>query len=308
MRRVSLERQARAEKAKKRLVMRLRGHPDVTGIGIGFRERKGKIIQTLCIRVHVIKKFPESVLPAKQKIPKTVSGFPVDVVETRYRSHAGPSDRHDPLLSGVVIANERRFNQGAVIGTLGCILRDGTRRFGLSNWHVLYGLGGGDNENVVQPRPLGSLNSIGATAIGVIHPQADCALVQLNSSRSVSKAVLGFSGNLAPAKAPQTGDFVRKSGANGVGLGVITEVGLDTTVEIDGAPRFFVGQVEIRPRPLIPLNEFNTRSGDSGAMWIRDPGNSMVALHVGGDGTRAIATPMVAVLSVLANHGFAVKL
>lgn len=306
MRRVSLERQAQALKAKRRLAKRLQGHPDIVGLGIGFRERRGRIVQTLCIRIYVARKFPDDLIPANFRLPRIAGGFPVDVVVARYRSHAGPSSRHNPLLSGITIANERRFEQERSIGTLGCIVRVGSRRFALSNWHVLYGVNGADGESVVQPRPLGPEMVIGATAVGIISQQVDCALVSLDGTRSVSLNVLGLSGSLRPPVWPQVGDVVRKSGANGVGVGFISAVGLSTPVDIEGVSRVFDDQIEIRPRA--DLGDFNTDIGDSGATWFRNSGGHVVALHLGGDGTRAIATPMATVFQTLRNSGYHVRL
>ena len=43
----------KARRAKALLKKKLKGHPDVVAIGIGYRERGGHVVLRMCVRVHV---------------------------------------------------------------------------------------------------------------------------------------------------------------------------------------------------------------------------------------------------------------
>ena len=55
---------------------------NVTGVGIGYKEVGGEETSTLCIRVYVINKFPESELEEKDVLPSSIEEIPVDVIES----------------------------------------------------------------------------------------------------------------------------------------------------------------------------------------------------------------------------------
>jgi len=307
MRRVSRVMLDRAMSVKEEVERQLRGHPDVVGIGVGFRERRGHLIQRCCVRVHIRKKFALESIPRDLLIPASYGGFPVDVIESNYREHVirNPASRFDPLLGGIVMANARRFERDHKIGTGGCIFRnnDGETLF-LSNWHVLYGAEGNDGDRVVQPRPFGDFNDIGLTRKGVISQQVDCAVALLNSAREVSLRILDAEEVVREPAETHIGLPVRKQGANGTGIGVVAEVGLSLLVRIDGVTRSFTDQIEIRPRLLDQsVADLNTSDGDSGSLWISDDDHRIVGLHFAGDTGRALANPITSVVEALRAEG-----
>src|SRR5262245_32380697 len=55
---------------------------NVHAVGIGPKVVADKPTRTRSIRIHVIQKLPESLLSRAVLLPKTVDGFPVDVVES----------------------------------------------------------------------------------------------------------------------------------------------------------------------------------------------------------------------------------
>jgi hypothetical protein len=290
----------KARHAKQALKRRLRDHPDVVAIGIGYRQRGSRIIQRMCVRVHVRRKFALDALPVKRRIPKSIRGVPVDVVQSTLKGQADHTGRFDPLVGGIAVANARLHTTTGRIGTCGAVFRTLTgQHLLLSNWHVLYGASGSDGEEVVQPAPFGSVNVIGQTKAGVISATADCAVAELNTSRAVSTTILGLSGAVLRKGTPRVNMLVRKSGMNGLGRGVIIGTDLDGPVDVDGTVREFVDQVEIVPRDGDTSVDLNCADGDSGSLWIADEDGRIVALHFAGDGSRAVANPIASVVGAL---------
>jgi len=68
-------------KIKKKYESKLMSYPNVVGVGIGFRERKGKYTKEKCIVVNVKKKIHPEDLKEKEIIPKELDGVPVVVKE-----------------------------------------------------------------------------------------------------------------------------------------------------------------------------------------------------------------------------------
>ena len=76
------------KRAKKAVEKDLLNRPGVTGVDIGFKEVGGKRTEQLAIRVLVRKK--RDVRP-EERLPKTIEGFPTDVIERRYQRRCWPS-------------------------------------------------------------------------------------------------------------------------------------------------------------------------------------------------------------------------
>lgn len=294
---------ARLRKAKAALKRRLRGHPDVLALGIGYREREGRIVQTGCVRVHVRKKFTLDAIPRELRLPRTIRGVPIDVIESSFGTHAtNPTSRCDPLLGGIVVTGTVPFAATGKVGSVGCVVSTMGTPLLLSCWHVLYGPTGQDNDVVVQPRPSGTLNDIGKNKVGIITDRVDCAVAELDGSRSTSSTILDIPKAVLAQTRARPGLLVRKSGANGVGLGVIIGTDSDPPVVVGGAVRTFIDQIEIVPRPGL-LAQFKTGEMDSGALWISEDDGRIVGLHFAGGPGRALANPIAAVVDALAEKG-----
>lgn len=151
--RISIDRY-RAEQVLKARRDELMQLPDVNGLHVGYRRRKGKISYPLeiCIRIHVDTKYPN---PKDGRIvssfPDQFDGVPVDILCRRYEIIAGPRDpanrvadpasttnlpptrRFDPLRGGIAIANANNVENW---GTLGLpVFRNGELVL-LTNAHV----------------------------------------------------------------------------------------------------------------------------------------------------------------------------
>ena len=303
MRRMSDETLVRLRKAKAVLKKRLQGHPDVIAVGIGYRERRGNIVQRGCIRIHVRKKFALDALPPELRLPTTIRGVPINVVESSFVAHTtNPANRCDPLLGGIVVTGERSFAATGKVGTVGCVVSPLGAPLLLSCWHVLYGPTGKDGDTVVQPRPAGTLNNIGKNLVGIFNDRVDCAVAELDISRGTSPTILGIPQAVLTTTSARPGLLVRKSGANGLGLGVIIGTESDPVVAVGGAPRTFIDQIEIVPRPG-HQTQFKTGEMDSGALWVSDDDGRIIGLHFAGSPGRALANPIAAVVEALADRG-----
>jgi hypothetical protein len=67
---------------KARHEARLMQKANVVGVGVGFRERGGKLTDEVALVVNVIRKLPEDQLAPEDLIPTEIEGVPVDVYET----------------------------------------------------------------------------------------------------------------------------------------------------------------------------------------------------------------------------------
>lgn len=72
--------QAMAVKARHEA--RLMQKANVVGVGVGFRERDGKLTDEIALVVNVTRKLPRNQLAPEDLIPNEIDGVPVDVYET----------------------------------------------------------------------------------------------------------------------------------------------------------------------------------------------------------------------------------
>jgi|GEM_PF-2984434 len=130
--------------------------PNVTGVGAGVKITNGRFTGEICIQIFVVKKMSPAELKRKKitPVPKTINGFPTDVIETGVLTFTGTTghrnDRFDPLVGGISIGTaDGVFSHG----TLGAICFDSANnRVALSNAHVLDTDLGAD---IVQPGTIG---------------------------------------------------------------------------------------------------------------------------------------------------------
>ena len=297
---------ANVRRAKQALKQKLDSMEGVTGIGIGYRQRNGELVNRCVIRVYVRRKFARVLLPESQLLPNIFDGVPVDVIEEEAfpQSNGTPSVRHNPLRGGIKIANLYNYPE---IGTLGYRLRDSISgaHYLLSNWHVLYGRhDSSDGEPIVQPRPYGDSNIIGHTVVGVIDSRVDCALAVIDGPRELNDRVLGLTGSVTGFGQPYLGLRVVSSGVTGLRKqGVIDDIELDNFIPFPGATRPFVNQLHIYPQPGSPT----TGKGDSGSVWISEDANELIGLHFAGCSDVSIANPIQAVVEAFEEENIWVK-
>lgn len=279
-------------------------------MGIGYKEREGRIINRCCIRVHVRKKFFAKLLPIERLLPKEINGIPIDVTEGDYNIQASgdPTKYSRTLKAGIQIANKTNYPK---IGTLGCWARDELTDdlYILSNWHVLYGrTDASDDEPVVQPRRFGNRNVIGYTIKGIINNKVDCALARHSSNRGISESILDIPFKITGYKRATLGLDVIKSGVNGIARGVIDAIDFDITLQSPIGEIKFEDQIHVAPRRDGDYT-LNVDEGDSGAVWISEEDNKIIGLHTAGIPHRkAISNHFIEVITAFESEGIYLKI
>lgn len=284
----------------------MRSDPNITSVGVAFKEVGGKPTKELAIRFTVGEKASPQGLVAQGlgELPKTIDvngiAVPTDVVERSYRPgfttvELAPREerkaRAEVLKPGISV--------GGVLaargtGTIGAFVRDRTtgNLVLLSNWHVLQGLQGAIGNAVVQPGPDDD-NRVEQNRIGVllrshIGQVGDCAVCSIEG-RGVDNDILGLGVAVGAVGDPSLGDAVVKSGrTTGVTRGRVSV--LEHLVNIDygdGTPKMIAGfEIEIDPAER-PADGEISKGGDSGSAWMAVDGNGkpthvMLGLHFAG--------------------------
>lgn len=272
--------------------------PNVTLIDFGWRIRDNVLLdkEPPCIRVHVIKKFPESELEAaiqvgitKAKIDEEIAGFPVDVPVGYYqlgqrwwgwwRQPADPRvGRVMPMQGGISVSDGYRY----IAGTLGGLVFD--RATGdpmiLSNFHVLAGSWyARPGWPIYQPGRFdgGSWSDrVARLSRDAMADNLDAAVAELTEDRQLINNQFGL--------APVTGAGWAQLGMNVVKSGRTTRVTRGRVTGVLGdSPQYYSG-VEKRIRNVInimPREETGDVSsdGDSGAFWLDEDTMNVVGLH-----------------------------
>jgi hypothetical protein len=292
----------RAVEVKRAAAGRLRAYPNVTGVGVGFKEVGGVRTDRVAIRVYVEQKLPRGRLADDEVLPEEIEGIPLDVIEAKFEVHEDPGpnqehhNRHNPMMGGISIGNEALGGSG----TLGSSVFDNRtqRDLILSNWHVLCGsLTCEVSEPIIQPGTGGDDTGTAADIVGRLHrfvisDEVDAAVALLSGHRYLRRDLLNL-GSFAGHASPVLGAEVRKSGrTTGVTHAVITDVSADTDVE--GYPQ---GTLSFQNQIVIE-NEIPSARGDSGSLWI-DSSNRVIGLNFAGSPGRAIANPIASVLDTL---------
>lgn len=298
------KRQLKALDVKKKWAASLKDYPNVTGVGVGYKIKKGKRTKTISIRVYVSKKVAEEKLKAKEILPKRLQNIPVDVIEARFRVHGDGStiiehrQRQDPMTGGISVGNVTLGGSG----TLAASVFDNSTAEDmiLSNWHVLCGrFECATGEVIIQPGTgggdTGSANDIvGELTRAVLSNEVDAAVARVTGHRFFLKEVLGY-GTVEAINQPLLGMTVRKSGrTTGLTTATITDVSADITVSgyPDGDHDFHNQLVIEGTNASLP--------GDSGSLWL-DESNMAVGLNFAGDGSGSMANanPISAVVAAL---------
>ncbi|WP_327279238.1 MULTISPECIES: DNA/RNA non-specific endonuclease [unclassified Streptomyces] len=281
--------------------------PNVSSIGIGYKEKNGKRSKELALQFTVDSKVgPEGVRDVGSvEIPPVIDigggvKVPTDVVQRSYKPHflvvaeaetPARQKRVDPVRPGVSVGNVK---VGA--GTLGCIVfdkNDGTTCV-LSNWHVLNGRKGVIGDEVVQPGTTDdsriALNRLGTLRRSHLGRVGDCAVSSI-TERDFDTSILDLGVTPAKLGEPQIDDKVVKSGrTTGITHGVVTRPFAKVSINY-GLP---VGVREIEcfeigPDPAHPAaGDEISLPGDSGSAWMfkgrtGKATDVLAGLHFGGE-------------------------
>jgi hypothetical protein len=284
----------------------LKKYPGVLNVGVGIKEKRGKLTPVLCYRVYVSQKKAQKSLRKSEIIPKEINGHPTDVIQLgQIEEIAADSTKYRPLKGGIQIKTDRFTEEDPRgVGTLGCLalLNDGSNKIvGLTNEHVVR-LNAEETSvigrEVGQPRKViccccCTYNIVGKVLQAQKNASVDCAIVELDSdiiTEIQNEGTLGDIqgiGKMTGKAVAVASDTVKKRGATtGLTTGTIVDVAFDGT------------QILISPNaPDTKFADF----GDSGSIVVNSA-NSVIGLlwAVKRAGkTDGVATPIDAVLSAL---------
>jgi hypothetical protein len=146
----------------RRVERALLGLPNVTGVGLGWKETRGEITDTPAWRVYVRPKLPADALRPAERVPARVDGLATDVLLACHGVPAAAVEAVARVREGALVSNLRavlrdepvdRGSSG--LGTLGFLgLVNGTREREVvlvSNRHVLLAHGAGRGDPVYCP-------------------------------------------------------------------------------------------------------------------------------------------------------------
>lgn len=278
--------------------------PNVTSIGVGYKQVAGKTTKELCIQFTVGKKSAPEGLEAlgTERLPEMVivNGIevPTDVLQRSYdtqlrvRATAPKPDRKkrlDVIGPGVSIAHVE-----VSAGTAGAIVYDSRTGapYVLSNWHVLHGDTGEIGDPISQPGSFDDnrveQNLCGHLVRSHLGAAGDCAIATIEGRR-LSQEILGLGVTVDRIAEPALGDKVTKSGrTTDITRGVVARVHVIVRLDYGAAGSHDIGGFEIQPDPDHPApNGEISMGGDSGAAWMSvergKPTGTMVGLHFAGE-------------------------
>ncbi|PCI12448.1 MAG: hypothetical protein COB71_08900 [Thiotrichales bacterium] len=245
--------------------------PNVVGLGIGYKETKGKETKEHCISVYVRKKVAVKSLDSCEQIPKTLDDVTTDVVEVGDVEAQAFSSRIRPAKPGYSMGHFR-----ITAGTFGCLVRDACspcRIYILSNNHVFANANAAViGDRILQPGRVdgGSVanDTIARLARFVrirfndraAHNLVDAAIARPSDLRNVTASIVGLGIPKGTTEAT-LGMAVTKSGRT-------TEttsgrvIGIDATIAVNfGASgiAYFRNQV---------LTTAMSQGGDSGSLLL----------------------------------------
>jgi hypothetical protein len=290
--------------------------PGVFGTSIGIRQVLGKLVAEPAIIFHVEKKRSLQGIPADERIPKELEGFPTDVVDQEppatdeaartQAANVNDENKYRPLTGGCQIVEGH--TKDWTIGTLGCVVKyigpDGPPRdlrtgatYVLSVAHVMLGVG----NDIFQP----TSDKIGSVVASVLDDDVDAAISDIGWK--LNKAVPEII-DIGPVKGTHdvTSDdlmlshndySVKKRGrTTGLTFGGVYALHFNG-FNIPGADRRAVKNLMMIKAPG---NEVFGDHGDSGSVVVNDA-NQVVGLltSMGAAGGIASAIPIRTVLDRL---------
>lgn len=269
----------------------LLSRPGVTGTGIGIKQVGGLLTDDVSLAVFVRQKGP---VPQAELIPKTLAGVETDVVQADFRAMFFGNTYENPLLGGLKISNFR--NGLTYVGTLGALVKDGSGRYGLTNFHVIPGYGRVVNEaDVFQPNYDQSSFFLGVGVRGKLNNKVDATLVP-TGNRGASPRILNL-GWISGTSPVVLGQVVSKAGrTTGVTAGTISAISTSVLVTYaSGVDLIFTDCFLVTAEGFIG-------PGDSGSVAVKLQGGgyvSVVGLLFAGNETLGVGTPIQTVFSEL---------
>jgi hypothetical protein len=291
----------------------------VHAVGVGRKVVDGKETNQRAIRLHVVRKLPNSMLPKRARLPESIDGIPTDVLESppafiSLVCTEKRQKRQRPMVAGISVAHE-----DVTAGTIAYFCRstkkgdDPESVFILSNNHVLANVNiGKKGDAVLQPGPIdgGTQEDDVATLHrfvkiklgGRAENAVDCAIAELLPDATY-QAKLCKIGKIKGVRAGSEGLSVCKHGrTTGYTEGTVTDELYDALVgmshEDPNEAALFTNQLRLE---VAPRYQALGLGGDSGSLVVSKKDKKAVGLYFAGpeNGQYGIANPIGKVLELL---------
>jgi len=282
---------------------------NVVGVGIGERIQAGRHTGVAALKFLVRVKYGDDQLTASDRLPESINGLPTDIEEVgtfRPFQIQDPRMMIRPSPPGCSIGFQDLTGQSANAGTFGALVRRGSRRFILSNNHVL----AGENQLAIgtptfQPGfldaglppntgPIASLSAF--RALESSGPNSvDCAISEISDPALVTNSIIriGVPNGIAPA---QSSMIVHKFGrTTGYRVGFIDSTMMDVSVDYEIGTLTFNDQIIIKGLNGEPFSA----EGDSGALIVERNTSRAIGLLFAGSASHTIANHISDVLQAL---------
>ena len=281
---------------------------NVVGVGVAEKVTQGRLTGVLSVRIYVRVKGTEGEVGRRDKLPRSVNGVPVDVVETgdiaaSSGKNCDPRTRLRPAPGGVSCGHAK-----STAGTLGCLVKGprGKGLYALSNNHVMALCNEAEEgDPILQPGPLdggtpkdrlGELARFLPLELGENANRWDAALAAVNKEDVTAEILL--LGVPKGAVKPRRGMAVIKNGrTTGKTQGVVEDVHAD--IWVDYRPHGYAGfqnAMAIRGSGLTPLF---SAGGDSGSVILEETSRKACGLLFAGSRAFTFSTAMAPLLKAL---------
>jgi hypothetical protein len=294
---------------------------NVHAVGIGRKVVEGIVTDQRCVRIYVVQKIADSLLPPRDRLPSSLDGIPTDVIESppafilspttarRSSRKRKPSvsvaaasacsvnrqKRQRPIVAGISAAH-----RDITTGTLGYFCRS-TRHgdtpgdlFVLSNNHVFANVNLAHiGDDLYQPGPadggtasdhFADLTRFVPITLGGDTPnRVDCAIGKLRSGVEYTIEVCSI-GRITGLTSATEDMLVRKHGrTTGYTEGIVTDESINVLIGMDHGDPSIVALFEnqIRIDRLDPYPTFGI-GGDSGSLVVMKGEAKAVGLYFAG--------------------------
>ena len=312
---------------------------NVHAVGIGRKISDGRITAELCVRLYVVQKLADSLLPPRDRLPAEVNGIPTDVVESppgfiqsppRRRSRATSRARR-VTAAAVQCTTDRRNRQRPVVagistahhnvtaGTIGYFCRstrpgdEPSQVYVLSNNHVYADVNlGSAGDDLYQPGPAdgGTATDHFAELTRFVKIQlglgglnrVDAAIGALLPGVAHSAEICSIGAVNGTQAAEEEMEVAKHGRTTGYTEGIVDDISYDAVVGMDhNNPAIFAEfQSQIRIRKADAFATFGL-GGDSGSLVVTKTGKKAVGLYFAGpdDGSYGVANRIEDVLAEL---------
>lgn len=250
-----------------------RASVNVHAVGIGYKVSEGHMSDTLCVRLHVVQKLAESLIPPAELLPKEIDGVPTDVIESApafllgraavRRSNKKPAKLRPEAAGSAPSCTERRMKKQrpmvagistavhtVTAGTLGAFCGstkagdDPGTVFMLSNNHVFADVNkAAIGEDIYQPGPQDGGTSADAVADlyrfvplalgGTLENKVDCAIANVRAGVQFAPEICSIGRLTGPVPASPRLKVRKHGRTTGLTQGEVSDIDYDALIGMD---------------------------------------------------------------------------